>query len=83
MPTVWQHDVIRELLTLAEKVGKAEATLADASDARSFRFAIYRFRNQEGIGLNLSITLDDNKLVVTRREAPSIEITYDEPQPVG
>jgi hypothetical protein len=65
---------IRELIALAERTGFAKAALGSAEEARLFRFAIYSFRRANEVGLELSITLDDNEVVLRKRQCPSIEI---------
>jgi len=65
---------IRELIALAERVGLAKAALGSPEEARLFRFAIYSFRRANGVGQELSITLEDNEVVLRKRQCPSIEI---------
>lgn len=78
MPQVWPHATIRELLALADANGEAQATLASAREAELFRFAIYSFRRNNDIGHNLSVTIADNAVVVTRRSTPSVVILQSE-----
>lgn len=68
MSNIWPRDQIRELLALADASGSARAELISAEEAEKFRFAIYFFRRQHGIGQNLTITLDGNFVVVEKRE---------------
>jgi hypothetical protein len=74
MPKIWPHDTIRELLALAEATGESSAELASEREAELFRFAIYSFRREQGIGHNLSVTLDGCRVVVTKRETPTVVI---------
>lgn len=74
MTKIWPQDTIRELLALAEARGESCALLEDSAAAESFRFAIYYFRRQNNIGQNLTVTIEDNKVVITRRETPQVKI---------
>jgi len=65
---------MRELLTLAETVGESRAELSNAAEAEKFRYALYYFRKQENLGLDLSVTLDDNVVTLTRKQVPKVEI---------
>lgn len=78
MPRIWPHDVIRELLARAELCGSARATLASAREAKLFRFAIYSFRDANDIGQNLTVTINDKDVIVTKRELPTIAILQEE-----
>jgi hypothetical protein len=71
---IWPKDVIRELLAQASLTGEARAELASPTEAERFRFAIYSFRRTEGIGYDLSITLDTNTVVVRKKHLPSVRI---------
>ena len=82
MPKIWPTEVIRELLALASSGGESQATLASAEEARLFRFAIYTFRKVHDVGADLSITLDDNVVVVRRRPAHSITLSSEADAPV-
>ena len=72
----WPQDTIRELIALAQESGSSCATLTDASEAKLFRFAIYNFRRDQGIGFDLSITLDEEKVLLKRKELPEIKIVH-------
>jgi hypothetical protein len=71
---IWPHATIRELLALAEAEGHSRATLDSRREAERFRFAIYSFRRQNNVGNDLSITIEDTSIVITRRELPSVTI---------
>ena len=75
MPKIWPTAVIRELLALAETAGESQATLDTAEEARLFRFAIYGFRKNQGLGEDLSVTLDGNIVIVRRRSVPTIALS--------
>ena len=83
MPKIWPTEVIRELLALAAATGESQATLASAEEARLFRFAIYTFRKVHGTGADLSITLDDNIVVVRKRTVPVITLSSEADTTVG
>lgn len=74
MPKIWSHATIRELLTLALTTGESSAVLGSSREAELFRFAIYGFRRGCSDWDDLSITLDENKVIVTKRIAPTITI---------
>ena len=74
MPKIWPYDTIRELLALAEAKGEATATVASEREAILFRYAIYSFRKLNDIGHNLSVTLDNNRVIVTKRTLPQVQI---------
>lgn len=69
---IWPHAMIRELIALAQTQGEARAQLPTRGDAERFRFAIYSFRRQNRLGQELSITIEDDTVVLTKREAPEI-----------
>lgn len=71
---IWPHDMIRELLALAELEGESRAVLGSKREAERFRFAIYSFRRHNNVGFNLSITIDETTVIVTRREMPEVRI---------
>jgi hypothetical protein len=78
MPKIWPHATIRELFALANAKGESRAMLGSKREAELFRFAIYSFRRQNDLGWNLSVTLDDNVVVVTRRLVPNVTIIQDD-----
>ena len=78
MPKIWPHDTIRELLALADARGESSAELANAREAELFRFAIYSFRRTNTGFDDLSVTLNDNKVIVTKRTAPKITILQEQ-----
>lgn len=80
MSKIWPRDQIRELLALADATGSARAECASPEEAEKFRFAIYYFRRQTGIGLSLSITLDNNFVVVAQEEMREVTIIHHEEQ---
>jgi hypothetical protein len=71
---IWPLDTIRELLALANTSGEARATLASAEEAELFRFAIYNFRRNHSLGLDMTVTIDDNAVVVTKRTLAAVTI---------
>ena len=75
---IWPHDVIRELLALADAKGESSATLENDRDAELFRYAIYTFRRNSGGWEDLSVTLEGNKVVVTKRTTPNITILQEQ-----
>lgn len=75
MSKIWPHDKIHELILRAETEGESEAELANAEAARQFRFAIYNFRKQQGIGQELTITLNGRKVLLRKIEPPSVVIS--------
>ena len=75
MSKIWPSSTIRELIALAVSVGESTATLDSAEEARLFRFAIYSFRRNNGVGEGLQVTLFENKVILTRQTCPSISIT--------
>lgn len=74
MPKIWPHDMIRELLALAETQGESSAELESEREAELFRFAIYSFRRTNAVGEDVSVKLDGNRVVLTHKPAPSIRI---------
>jgi hypothetical protein len=78
MSKIWPHEMIRELLALAEAGGEARAELETRREAERFRFAIYSFRRQNNIGNSLSVTIDGNTVVVARKEMPTVTILSDD-----
>lgn len=78
MPKVWPYATIRELLALADVSGESRAELASRREAELFRFAIYSFRRQHDIGQDLSVTLDGNNVIITKRTAPSVVIMQEQ-----
>lgn len=78
MPKIWPHAVIREMLALADAKGESSAILESARDAELFRFAIYSFRRTTGIGEDMMVTLEDNKVIVTKRASPSVTILQEQ-----
>lgn len=80
MNQVWPLATIRELLALAEANGQSKATLSSAEEARRFRFAIYTFRKNNNIGRDVSVTIDDKTVIVTRK--PTVTILQSEEQEV-
>lgn len=81
MPQLWPTSTIRELLALAEAAGESRAILESAEDARLFRFAIYSFRKTHDIGADLSITLEDNTVVVHKRPAHVVVLANETDSP--
>ena len=79
MPKIWSSEMIRELLALAGAQGSAQAELANAREAALFRFAIYTFRRKNRIGNDISITIEDNKVMLVKRpEIPTIKILQEQ-----
>ena len=85
MPSVWPQDKIRELIALAESGGSSSATLTSETEATNFRFAIYNFRREHRIGLDLMVTIEENlsaefvpeyRVKLTRKEEPSVTILH-------
>jgi hypothetical protein len=71
---IWPKDIIRELLATASLTGEAKAELGSRIEAERFRFAIYSFRRNEGIGYDLSITINGSTVVLMKRHVPSVQI---------
>ena len=76
MPQVplWSRATIRELLAFAEQEGEAIAECESSKDAKSFRYAIYDFRQRHAFGLDLTISISGNYVHVTKKEKPSVVI---------
>ena len=74
MPALWPQDTLREILAQAEVAHCARVECPTGRDAELLRFALYNFRKQHKIGLQLGITLDENVVVVEKRSAPTITI---------
>lgn len=75
MPQIWPHELIRELLAQAETSGSASARLESAEEAERFRYAIYNFRRSNNLGTDLTITIDECEVTITRTERPKVELT--------
>lgn len=71
---IWPQSTIRELLAQAKASGEARARLDSRESAERFRYSIYAFRKAHNIGYDVSITIEDTDVVVTRKEAPPIKI---------
>jgi hypothetical protein len=74
---IWPQDSIRELLARAEILGESSAELSSDRDAILFRFAIYSFRRNAHIGEDLSVTIEDKKVIVTKKVSPLVKILTD------
>lgn len=75
MPKLWPHATIRELIALAQARGESSAELESEREAELFRYAIYGFRKTNpGIGDDIMVTLDGNRVVLTKRTVPNITI---------
>lgn len=72
MTKLWPQSKIRELLAQAAANGEARAQLDSRDNAERFRYSIYAFRKSHGIGYDVSVTLDDNTVVVTKKTTPSV-----------
>jgi hypothetical protein len=75
MSRIWPAELIRELLTAAEKHGTAKATLDSVEDANKFRFSVYTFRKANSVGEDLIITVEGNEVIARRRPEVSVEIS--------
>lgn len=82
MPKIWPADTIRELLALANAKGESRATLSSAEEARLFRFAVYSFRKAHHAWPDLSVTLDDNVVIVRRRPTHVIDLSNEIDLPI-
>lgn len=71
---IWPQSKMRELLAQAALTGEARAKLDSRADAERFRYSIYAFRRNHNIGYNVSITIEDNTVVVTRKTAPPVTL---------
>jgi len=78
LSSVWPHDTIRELLALADATGVSKAECASPEEAEKFRFAIYYFRRQHGLGNDLSVTLDGSFVIIEKKEMREITILQTE-----
>ena len=78
MSQTWPREKIRELLALADTTGSASAVLASAREAELFRFAIYSFRRNTGLGQDLSVTLEGNNVIVTKRQEHYVTISQEQ-----
>jgi hypothetical protein len=65
---------MRELLVLAETAGASKAELETTEEAEKFRFALYHFRKQENLGLDLLVSVNGNQVSLTKKASPKIEI---------
>lgn len=72
MTKLWPQSKIRELLAQAAANGEARAQLDSRDNAERFRYSIYAFRKSHGIGYDVSVTLDGNTVVVTKKTTPSV-----------
>jgi hypothetical protein len=77
-PPIWEPATIRELLAIAATSAEARAVLATPEEAELFRFAIYNFRRTQGIGNDMTITLEGNAVVVRKRPEPSVTILHEQ-----
>ena len=69
---------MRELLALANITGEAKAQLASRREAELFRYAIYKYRQSQDIGLDLLITIDDTTVVATKPKPPVVTILQEQ-----
>lgn len=79
MTKIWPYDKIRELLALANASGEAVAILNSEREAELFRYAIYGFRRTNpGVGDNLSVTIVNTNVIVTKRVSPLVNILQEQ-----
>lgn len=71
---IWPQSVIRELIAQAKASGEARAELESRALAERFRYSIYSFRKTHNIGYDVSITIDNNTVVVTKKPDTSVKI---------
>lgn len=71
---IWPQSKIRELLAQAKLSGEARAELDSRQAAERFRYAIYSFRRAHNVGFDVSVTLDETSVVLTRRDIPEVRI---------
>lgn len=71
---IWSRSMIRELLATAVATGEVRAELASRSDAERFRYGIYAFRRAHNTGYDVTIRLDENTVVVTKKDVPEVRI---------
>lgn len=74
MPKIWPHAKIRELLVQAKLSGEARAQLDTRQDAERFRYAIYAFRRNNNIGYDVSVTIEDTTVVVTKKQISTVTL---------
>lgn len=77
----WPKDLMRELIGLAEANGESRAAVSDTDAAERFRFALYKFRQANGIGEALCITIDGTAVVLTK-PAPAPVVILDTAKPL-
>ena len=80
MSKVWPYATIRELVALADANGSATAVLDSLRSAELFRFAIYSFRKATGLGNDISVTIDDKTVILTKRVMPQVTILQEQEQ---
>ena len=80
MSSIWPHNTIRELLALADATGVSKAECDSPKEAEKFRFAIYYFRRQHGLGNDLSVTLDGSFVILEKKELREVIVTQGEEQ---
>ena len=78
MSSIWPHNTIRELLALADATGVSKAECTSPEEAERFRFAIYYFRRQHGLGQGLSITIEDSFVIIEKKEMREVSIVQEE-----
>lgn len=71
---IWPQSKIRELLAQASLVGEARAQLDSRAAAERFRYAIYAFRKTNNTGYDVTITIEDATIVVTKKETPTVNL---------
>jgi len=78
-PRVWDENVLRSAIELAESAGIARVELPNADDAKRFRLRLYDYRRAENIGHGIVITLEDNFVILTRAVPSPSDIKIDVP----
>ncbi len=73
-PKTWPRYILQEILSRAETNGESIATTASHREAELLRFALYNFRRNEKIGRNLRITIDENRVIVTKPIEQQVEV---------
>jgi hypothetical protein len=74
-PISWPKDTVAEMFAKAETLGKAVAELPSRRAAELFRFSMYHYRrNNEKVGKNVTIIVENNKVIAINNPPPEIKV---------